>query len=132
MLSDVPSAPRFLVDVFSFVVHAEFEVGILQRIFISQTTDFHFANYRQIFISQTTDFHFVSSHCVSCRFVSQTTESQIIRHDGGLKIANQPFAKQPSLHLSGLRDKFYIYRQVLYIVKSFIFFNKFYIFCNEF
>ena len=102
------------------------------QIFISQTTDFHFANYRQIFISQTTDFHFVSSHCVSCRFVSQTTESQIIRHDGGLKIANQPFAKQPSLHLSGLRDKFYIYRQVLYIVKSFIFFNKFYIFCNKF
>ena len=35
MLSDVSSAPRFLVDrVFSFVVHAEFEVGILQRIFI--------------------------------------------------------------------------------------------------
>ena len=29
MLSDVPSAPRFLVDVFSFVVHAEFEVGVL-------------------------------------------------------------------------------------------------------
>ena len=28
MLSDVPSAPRFLVDVFSFVVHAEFEVGV--------------------------------------------------------------------------------------------------------
>ena len=81
MLSDVPSAPRFLVDVFSFVVHAEFEVGILQRIFISQTTDFHFANYRfsfrklQIFISQTTDFHFVSFHFVSLHFVSQTTVS---------------------------------------------------------
>ena len=29
VLSDVPSAPRFLVDVFSFVVHAEFEVGVL-------------------------------------------------------------------------------------------------------
>ena len=29
MLSDVLSAPRFLVDVFSFVVHAEFEVGVL-------------------------------------------------------------------------------------------------------
>ena len=29
MLSDVPSAPRFLVDVFSFVVHAESEVGVL-------------------------------------------------------------------------------------------------------
>ena len=29
MLSDVPSATRFLVDVFSFVVHAEFEVGVL-------------------------------------------------------------------------------------------------------
>ena len=49
--------PRFLVDVFSFV---------LQRIFISQTTDFHFANYKfsfrklQISISQTTDFHFAN------------------------------------------------------------------------
>ena len=57
VLSDVPSAPRFLVDIFSFVVHAEFEVGILQRIFFSQTTDSHFAKYRfsfrklQIFIS---------------------------------------------------------------------------------
>ena len=29
MLSDVPSAPRVLVDVFSFVDHAEFEVGVL-------------------------------------------------------------------------------------------------------
>ena len=29
MLSDVPSAPRFLVDVFSFVVHAELEVSVL-------------------------------------------------------------------------------------------------------
>ena len=29
MLSDVPSAPRFVVDVFSYVVHAEFEVGVL-------------------------------------------------------------------------------------------------------
>ena len=29
MLIDVPSALRFLVDVFSFVVHAEFEVGVL-------------------------------------------------------------------------------------------------------
>ena len=83
MLSDVPSAPRFLVDVFSFVVHAEFEVGILQRIFISQTTDFHFANYRfsfrklQILISQTTDFHFVSFHFVLLHFILQTTVSPI-------------------------------------------------------
>ena len=29
MLSDVPFAPQFLVDVFSFVVQAEFEVGVL-------------------------------------------------------------------------------------------------------
>ena len=29
MLSDVPSAPRFLVNFFSFIVHAEFEVGVL-------------------------------------------------------------------------------------------------------
>ena len=57
--------PRFLVDVFSFV---------LQRIFISQTTDFHFANYKfsfrklQISISQTTDFHF-ANYRFSFRFV---------------------------------------------------------------
>ena len=69
--------------------------------FISQTTDFHFANYRfsfrklQILISQTTDFHFgnyrfsfrklqisissshfVSFHFVSSHFVSQTTVSR--------------------------------------------------------
>ena len=29
MLINVPSAPGFLVDVFSFVVHAESEVGVL-------------------------------------------------------------------------------------------------------
>ena len=29
VLSDVLCAPRFLVDVFFFVVHAEFEVGVL-------------------------------------------------------------------------------------------------------
>ena len=29
MLIDVPSTPRFLADVFSLVVHAEFEVGVL-------------------------------------------------------------------------------------------------------
>ena len=29
MLSDVLSALRFLVDVFSFVVHTEFQVGVL-------------------------------------------------------------------------------------------------------
>ena len=29
VLSDVLSTPRFLVDVFSFVVHAEFQVGVL-------------------------------------------------------------------------------------------------------
>ena len=73
MLNDVPSAPRFLVDVFSSVVHAAFEVGILQKILISHTTDFHFANYRfsfrtlQILISQTTDFHFVSFRSISFR-----------------------------------------------------------------
>ena len=49
------------------------------QISISQTTDFHFAKYRfpfrklQIPISQTTDFHF---HFVSSHFVSQTTVSQ--------------------------------------------------------
>ena len=54
------------------------------QIFISQTTDSHFANYRfsfrklQISISRTTDFHFVSSHFVSFHFVSQTTVSQKI------------------------------------------------------
>ena len=57
-----------------FVVHAEFEVGILQRIFISQTTDSHFANYRfssrklQIFISfRSISFRFVSFRSISFR-----------------------------------------------------------------
>ena len=59
VLSDVPSAPWFLVDVFSFVVHAEFEVGILQRILISQTTDSHFANYR--FSFRFVPFRFIPS-----------------------------------------------------------------------
>ena len=60
------------------------------KIQISQTADFHFANYRfsfrklQIFISQTTDFHFanyrfsfrfVPFRFVSLHFVSQTTVS---------------------------------------------------------
>ena len=74
------------------------------QIFISQTTDFHFANYRfsfrklQIFISQTTDSHFANyrfsfrnyrfsfrklqflisqttdSHFANYRFLSQTTD----------------------------------------------------------
>ena len=53
------------------------------QILISQTTDFHLANYRfpfrklQIPISQTTDFHF---HFVSSHFVSQTTVSRGILH----------------------------------------------------
>ena len=51
------------------------------QILISQTTDFHFANYRfpfrklQIPISQTTDFHF---HFVSSHFVSHTTVSPML------------------------------------------------------
>ena len=59
----------------SYFANYRFSFPKLQ-IFISQTTDSHFANYRfsfrklQISISQTTDFHFVSSH-----FVSQTTVS---------------------------------------------------------
>ena len=49
-----------------------------RKCLFSQTTDFHFANYRfsfrklQISISQTTHFHFVSFY-----FVSQTTVSLI-------------------------------------------------------
>ena len=61
------------------------------EIFISQTSDSHFANYRfsfrklQISISQITDFHFVSSHFVSFHFVSshyvsQTTVSRTYYH----------------------------------------------------
>ena len=52
------------------------------QISISQTTDSHFANYRfsfrklQISISQTTDFRFVSSHFVSFHFVSSHFVSQ--------------------------------------------------------
>ena len=87
--------PRFLVDVFSFVLQrifisqttdfhfANYKFSFRKlQIFISQTTDFHFANYRfsfrklQIFISQTTDFHFVSFHFVSFHFVSLHFVSQ--------------------------------------------------------
>ena len=60
-----------------------------QQIFISQTTDFHFANYRfsfrklQIFISQTTDFHF-ANYRFSFRklqiFISQTTDSHFANY----------------------------------------------------
>ena len=53
------------------------------QIFISQTADSHFPNYRfsfrklQIFISQTADFHFAATdfHFVSSHFFSQTTVS---------------------------------------------------------
>ena len=89
VLRDVPSA-RFLVDdsspsLFTLNLKSAFSRGLSFRklqIFISQTTDSHFANYRfsfrklQIFISQTTDFHFVSFHFVSFHFVSQTTVSR--------------------------------------------------------
>ena len=57
--------------------------------FISQTTDFHFANYRfsfrklQILISQTTDFHF-ANYRFSFRklqiFISQTTDSHFANY----------------------------------------------------
>ena len=57
--------------------------------FISQTTDFHFANYRfsfrklQIFISQTTDSHF-ANYRFSFRklqiFISQTTDSHFANY----------------------------------------------------
>ena len=64
------------------------------QIVISQTTDFHFANYRfsfcklQILISQTTDSHFANyrfSFCfipfrfVSLHFISQTTVSRFYK-----------------------------------------------------
>ena len=112
MLSYVPSALRFLVDdsspsLFTLNLKSAFSRGFSFRklqIFISQTTDSHFANYRfsfrklqvlisqttdshfanyrfsfrklQIFISQTTDFHFVSFHFVSFHFVSLHFVSQ--------------------------------------------------------
>jgi len=53
------------------------------QIFISQTTDSHFANYRfsfrklQILISRTTDFHFVSFGFVSQSTVSPSSLSML-------------------------------------------------------
>ena len=76
VLSDVPSAPLFL-PLFTLNLKSAFSRGFSFRklqIFISQTTDFHFANYKfsfrklQIFISQTTDFHF-ANYRFSFRFV---------------------------------------------------------------
>ena len=103
MLSNVTSAPRFLVDdsspsLFTLNLKSAFSRGFSFRklqIFISQTTDSHFANYRfsfrklQIFISQTTDFHFVSFHFVSFHFVSLHFVSQTtVSHKSLRKIQN--------------------------------------------
>ena len=41
--------------------------------------------------------------------------------------ANQPFAKQPPRHLSGLRDKFYILTNFIYREKFYIFQQVLYI-----
>ena len=60
-----------------------------QQIFISQTTDFHFANYRfpfrklQIFISQTTDSHFANYRFPFRKLqisISQTTDSHFANY----------------------------------------------------
>ena len=57
--------------------------------FISQTTDFHFTNYRfsfrklQIFSSRTSDFHFVSFHFVLFGFVSQSTIGRALVQTSG-------------------------------------------------
>ena len=57
--------------------------------FISQTTDFHFANYRfsfrklQILISQTTDFHFANYRFPFRKLqilISQTTDSHFANY----------------------------------------------------
>ena len=59
------------------------------QIFISQTTDFHFANYRfpfrklQILISQTTDFHFANYRFPFRKLqisISQTTDSHFANY----------------------------------------------------
>ena len=59
------------------------------QIFISQTTDFHFANYRfpfrklQISISQTTDFHFANYRFPFRKLqisISQTTDSHFANY----------------------------------------------------
>ena len=77
------------------VFSVEFSVSNIREdaagkvMFISQTTDFHFANYRfsfrklQIFISQTTDSHF-ANYRFSFRklqiLISQTTDSHFANY----------------------------------------------------
>ena len=90
---------------------------------ISQTTDSHFANYRfsfrklQISISQTTDFHFVSSH-----FVSQTTVSPL--WSGYLKkidIRKSPIA----LHLENFRKVRKFSKNTIFIYEISLNFGRF-------
>ena len=83
--------------------------------FISQTTDFHFANYRfsfrklQIFISQTTDFHF-ANYRFSFRklqiFISQTTDSRFANYRFPFRKLQISISQTTDFHFANYRFPF--------------------------
>ena len=86
-----------------------------QQIFISQTTDFHFANYRfsfrklQIFISQTTDFHF-ANYRFSFRklqiLISQTTDFHFANYRFPFRKLQIPISQTTDFHFHFVSSHF--------------------------
>ena len=85
------------------------------QIFISQTTDFHFVNYRfsfrklQIFISQTTDFHF-ANYRFSFRklqiFISQTTDFHFAKYRFPFRKLQIPISQTTDSHFHFVSSHF--------------------------
>ena len=85
------------------------------QIFISQTTDFHFANYRfsfrklQISISQTTDFHF-ANYRFSFRklqiFISQTTDFHFANYRFSFRKLQISISQTTDSHFANYRFPF--------------------------
>ena len=84
--------------------------------FISQTTDFHFANYRfsfrklQILISQTTDFHFANYRFPFRKLqipISQTTDFHFVNYRFPFRFVPFRFANysKPSVSTSRNREE---------------------------
>ena len=83
--------------------------------FISQTTDFHFANYRfsfrklQIFISQTTDFHFANYRFSFRKLqipISQTTDFHFANYRFPFRKVQISISQTTDSHFANYRFSF--------------------------
>ena len=105
--SRIPRARRngFFGGEFSVSNIREDAAGMVM--FISQTTDFHFANYRfsfrklQIPISQTTDSHFANY-----RFISQTTDSHFANYRFSFRKLQFSISQTTDFHFANYRFPF--------------------------